>query len=255
MPSFAEALTPADLANLRAWLRAGGTLVLFGGAATRREDDEPECFLPALGTARASIAQDTKETNFHEWHGSNWQPFASIATLDTLRWKDAALPVLARRERLTAPDAEVLARFANDEPAVITFALGQGRVCRIGCALAPALVKTAAPAFNESLFQRRYSPDVLALYTAPLERCGLTPQIETRQGVERTLFLAEKNAALLLADYTSPAVEKDTIRIRTDRAFSKAKTWDGENIALHREGDFLILDDVPLATIQAVLLE
>ncbi len=134
-------LSRAAAEKLRAWVEAGGTLWLTAGAASRDEFNRP------LDTLTALLPATRGEVKTFEPHRSAGRFLNYLAARDAVSWGDERLEVLSVKQPLAAKDqGEVLARFDDGQPAVVSGRTGRGRVIAVGFLPALSYIKPALAA-------------------------------------------------------------------------------------------------------------
>ncbi len=131
-------LTPAAAANLEAYVRGGGHLVLTQRSAMKDEDNtlfpqrQPGPLLPLLGA------------RVEQWYALE-KPVPVEGT-----WGTGEDTVWAEQLHVTAPDAQVLLRYGTSngwldgQPAAVTRVVGKGRITYVGAALSGEVLQHAA---------------------------------------------------------------------------------------------------------------
>ena len=155
-------LTRSAAGKLAAWVKAGGTLHLSAGAASRDEFNRPLTILnDILPATRQAIVE-------HQAFLNSGSYAHILKSSDTVTAGDQKLEVLSVSQRQTArAEAETLATFADGSPATVSARAGKGRIVSHG--YLPAL-----PYIKQAIEGRRYlqvisdaDPDAQSEHPAP----------------------------------------------------------------------------------------
>jgi len=215
---------------IAAWVEQGGVLFSTAGAGVRDEANQSVDLLGAVTGAALSVEETNPRVpaEFAEWD-LTWAGLRGVEQLDTATWLHGkfALPVMARRERLTVSRGTPLARYADGSVAAIRIPVGRGQVIRIGTSLAAALAKTADPPWRDGTFQRTWDERLAGIYLVPIPLANISRPLQlSRPGVDATFFETATAACVLLADYASPANQPVDVSRRTSPATSdRPRPW------------------------------
>jgi hypothetical protein len=244
-------------ATIATWVRQGGVLFTTAGAAMRDEANQPA---DRLGTLTESAVR-VEETNprvpadWAEWD-SVWAGLRGVEQLDTATWLDGgfAVPVLARKERLTISRGTVLARYSDGSAAAVQVPVGSGHVIHVGTSLAAALAKTVDPPWRDGTFQRTWDERLAGVYLRPLTLAQVPRPLRISQpGVDATWYETAHAGCVLLADYASSTRKLVEVEAEFTRDFRRAETLDGQPLKADRHGACVRIRDVPLETTQVIL--
>jgi len=125
---------------LAAWVRGGGRLFVTAGGGMFDEFNQPnQAMRELLGVEQQKLIEETERLQFEKQD----LPFAR--PLETVRWRDAQLPIFGVSTRIRATDAKVEGRFSDDSPAVTLQSIAKGSATY--CSLLPGLTyfKPALP--------------------------------------------------------------------------------------------------------------
>ncbi len=250
-------LAPQAQDALVEWVKGGGVLFTVADAGTRDELDRPSPFLSRLLGKDATIElTDVAAAPFNEISRKHAPQTLGRATWmqDDRRFE---WEVVGKRERLEAPGSRLLARFNDGGAAAIEKSVGTGVVIRIASLPGVALARTATPAFTDPVVhdQRDYDPRLIDLLLYPVERAGIEPELSVSAvGVDATWYELDGRAVVLMADYRATRGKTVDVRARFRGRYDEARTEDGRLIRVVSDGEWTVLKDVPLETIQAVFL-
>lgn len=234
---------PVEAARgLLRWVRRGGTLVMTAGSGLHDRYHQPMDLLSDAAGARPAKAIRPVLVNL-----------ASVAEGDqvTLPGKDTpALPSYGERETIKVRRrTTVVARFADDTPALTTRTLGRGRILRF--ALFPGLCyrRSARVAVNglPGGFDDRWRE----LITAPVREAQIhLPVAVDRPLIDAPALFSEGGVAVTLLNWSGEAQESVHVTIRTPRPPSRVvSARRGPLPFVTREaaaGDFTFATDVTL---------
>ncbi len=250
-------LDPPARAALAEWVRAGGVLFSIAGAGLRDGLDAPGGVLDDLLPAGSTIELvESPALAYSEIRKLAEQPRLGLARFGA----GAAgfdLELVGSREKLAVPGAEVLAATAEGEPAVIRFASGKGTVIRVGTMLGAARARSADPPFANPVAHdaRRYDEQLDTIYLMPLEIAGIDPPLRVSPpGIDATYFHDDRQAVVLLANYRTAGELEAEVRLRLPRPVTRCETLAGEALPVRTEGEWTVIDKVPVAPTQALFL-
>ncbi|MCE9590768.1 MAG: hypothetical protein K8S99_09620 [Planctomycetes bacterium] len=142
------------IAALNKWVKNGGTLVSFAGGGFRDEFDKPNPDTAKLyGVKSEKVDEDPDLVKKYLLDG--FKPFLSkqdlplYTPIDTVDWtgdgSNKKIEVIVWRQRLTAGDGRVLAKFSDGSTAAVETKHGKGRAVLIGFLPGQAYLKSGLP--------------------------------------------------------------------------------------------------------------
>ena len=251
-------LTRAAAEKLLAWVRDGGTLWLTAGAAARDEFNRPladfEAALPAVREPAVELEKFTA-------YGA---ALRDLKTRDEVTWEQHRMDVLAVRQSL-APraGAEVLAHFRDESPAVISGAVGKGRIIAAGFLPAldyiakagrarAALDEKTASAADVEVLRRSINPwqfpePTRRFLLSPVRAAAIHGPLECDTPlVDAVLMLAPDGLVIPLANYTLRPLARITLRIHPPREIARAESARHGPLPLERAEDGTLTISLPL---------
>src|SRR5205085_9402363 len=168
-------------------------------------------------------------------------PFA--APLETVRWRDASLPVFGAQSRIMATQARVEGRFSDGTAAIALQKTGQGAT--LYCGFLPGLTyfKPAMPlrpadrsSRDDSLTHlvpTRFHPAAAQLFAslADIER----PVLASYPFVETTLIEAKQGTVVSLNNWSGAPAKNLSVTLNLPLTFQHASLASGKPIRLSRK--------------------
>ncbi len=207
-------LTRAAAVRLKEWVRAGGTLFLSPGAASRDEFNRPSDLLDEiLPAVRGGLVQA-------QAFRASGRYLDTLRPVDTVGWKGGQAEVLGVKQALSPkPGAEISATFQDGTAAMVS----DGRVTVCGFPPALSYIKTALDRRKEAekaghpLTERSYNPWE---FPAALRELILRPAASVRRPIECSHALVdavfmpgERGVVVPLSNYTLEPVPELSLGI------------------------------------------
>ena len=239
-------------------MRAGGTLWLTAGAATRDEYDRP---LPAaiedLLPARRAAAADTQPFHY------SGRSLGVLKALDEVTFEGGVggggVEVLSVRQALDPkPGAQVLGRYRDGSSALVRSTAEKGTVYEAGFLPALAYVKSAltaraaakaradagaGDATGKELLARSANPwefpaPVRDLILRPVRSAGVTPPVTCDvPRVDAVYMTCDRGVLVPLANYTLKPIDRLSLTVRTPRSVACAESSHHGKLDFKTNGD------------------
>jgi len=235
-------LSRAAAEKLADWVRAGGTLWLSAGAATRDEFNRP---LPTIEDSLPLKRGECRELQSHVAAGT----FIKIlAAKDHATADGVSAEVLSVKQTFETPDGdEVLARFDDKTPALVRTTVGRGTVYCVGFLPGLAYVKPALVAQLElgkkyaaardtlspadiAMIERSANPwefpdAIRRLIVTPVEAAGVKRPIICDVPLVDAVYMPHKKGVLVpLANYTNRPLAECTLTIDVPRPIARVES-------------------------------
>jgi len=243
---FGEQLDRRCVAPLAQWVRDGGTLVLSPGAGGRNELNAVDAGLDqALDLTRSALLREkTHWGRSRDLRGLKSLGGVTLEPGGRVEW------VAVRQSQVARDGDAVAARFDDKKPAVVSHALGKGRVVSMGFLAAVGYIRGALeegpepraageklPAIDgedlDAAGKKTWAPPASAFSAALRElivrpaRASAAPQPVDVDAplVEATFLESAAGWVIPLANYTGAALAKVTVTVRAgDRAFGELRS-------------------------------
>ncbi len=235
-------LTIAAATKLKQWVKAGGTLWLTAGAASRDEFNRPLHVLDDILPATRSEVMPLQA------FVASGRYLNTLAAKDEVQWEGGKASVLAIKQPLTATaGSTTLAKFKDGSAAMVRGSAGQGQITCCGFLPALSYIKSALDAraalqkkiddkttltadeqHDAKLVDRSYNPwkfpadlrDLILTPTAKITR----PILCDHALVDAVFMPHEKGIVIPLANYTLEPIQKLTLTINVPRTIAKAES-------------------------------
>jgi hypothetical protein len=216
---------PPELAKpVEAWVRDGGVLLATAGTGRFDAYREPTAIWQKLFGLESRHVEE-KTTFFRPR-----QELPLLKPLATVKGPGWEMPQLATGEQISPiQDANVLARFANDGPAVTSQSLGKGRVfyaaalpgvAYLWSALQPPQVPDRGP--NVHSIPTKFDAGARALLAKVLESASVEATVAADPAlIDARLLKAPKGYVVPVANYHAEVGQKVTLTIRLDGLVAK----------------------------------
>lgn len=218
------------------WVKAGGTLYLSAGAATRDEFYEP--YLPPYAAtvwpadAAAQMKSQVRETGTAIRYNERTD-LQSLKPMATVKVGAIEMPVLGARLSLKAPAAAGAATFDDGSSAATTVSYGRGRVQALG--FMPMLAYGQMAKFKPTTMEEKWPAEPRTLIATPLQLANVTPAaLANVPVVETSLLNGPAGAALVLVNYTYTPIKALTVDLKIPDAFKKATSTEGKPVRMTR---------------------
>lgn len=258
--------------NLADWVRAGGTLFLGPEAATADELDQPLSLLYTLGGGAAFPVDAEPAGRFFgygqfgevwraldtylPYHTPELQKLGEVTAGERLAGSPVTFDAVGRRQRLRLPEARFLAQFEDGEPAMVEWAVGQGRVIKAGTMLGAAYARRAEPAFQpgRTIFFRGMCPQLNRIILYPCRAAGLAQPISAdNREINTGLFEYEdgQGALALFGNHRPGIQEAVPVEVRLQRVYEQVQTFTGQPVEVEWDGTTAMFT-MDLESIEAV---
>ena len=223
--------------RLKQWVQRGGTLWLTAGAASRDEFNRP---LPVFD---GILPADRGDVVKLQAHTSSGRYLAALAAKDEVKWDGGRASVLSAKQTLMAhANAETIASFKDNTPALVRGSSGKGTVYCAGFLPALAYIKTALDERNAvqkkiddkavlsaeeqddaALIERSYNPwrfpaDVRDLILLPARNAKIDPPIKCSHALVDAVFMPHERGVLIpLANYTLKPIPQLKLTVTVPR--------------------------------------
>jgi len=232
-----QCLTRKAAERIDAWVKAGGTVYLSAGAATRDEFYEP--YLPPFATAvwPPEAARKMVKESGHRYNERVDLPTIKPLSTARLRSDAAAEPVRVIGCRLDLRDGldqtAVLAEFADGKPAAARVNYGRGMVVAVGFlpGLAYSPFKVGQTTLDEVWPEAPRKVIALPLSAMVMEQSAVAL---SEPVVEADLLTGLEGAALVLVNYTYKPIGQLTIRLKSSPTFREAVSTEGVPVTVRR---------------------
>lgn len=237
------------------WVKAGGTLYLGPGDATRNYLNKPlDTLDKALGFSRDEY-ETKNRINLGTQIGAS-QPLAKV------NLEKGGLDALGYVQHFHAPsNAKVLAKFETGEPAAVDFPAGQGRVILSACLPGLSYARKARMAWDLQPEEERidqippFWPDAereLLAYPARAGKARLDVVLSTPV-VEATRLESAIGIVVPLINWTLKSIQNLTVRIPEVGKMSSVESLRHGKLTPRREGNDLVVS-LPLNERDMLLL-
>lgn len=221
-------------ARIDAWVRAGGTLYLSAGAATRDEFFTP--YIPPF--ARQAWPDDAASRFIDEHHSYSERtdlpgikPIAHVQV--HLNKRSFDLPAIGCRLNLRTEVPSPIATFDDGKPAGAVIGYGGGKVVAVG--FMPMLAYGQLAHFHPTTLQEKWPSEPRELARLPLELAHIAPvAMADVPVVETSLLTGPKGSALVLANYTYQPIASLKINVHVDHGVAKAISTSGSAVQMEK---------------------
>ncbi len=189
---------------------------MFGacGAGSRDEFNEPALGLGVVFGIEPAIRSEVHPDEYRVRGSLNWTDYFDRIKLDRtpLLGESAAFGVLGVRITFTPTTGQVVGRFKENAPAVITHDFGSGKAVYVGTCPGLSYLKDAD--FMPMELKKRYSAAQRRILTGLASARGVPRLAElTYPVVEAGAYDAPAGTALVLANFTYRPIEVLTVRL------------------------------------------
>ncbi len=217
--------------KIRDWVAGGGHLYATTAAGSRDEFNEPSDVLAtAFGIAQKLDVQ-VQPGRYHVRAALNGMKYLDTIQVERIANPSSEAPAtpalslgaIGTKVDFSVTTARVLAKFADDAPAVVENEFGNGRSFYIGTSPAIAYIKEAN--FVANALQERWPADLRGLINRVARERGVARLVESSQPVvEAGIYDAEGGTALVLANFTYQPIPQLDIRIPMSRPVKQVRS-------------------------------
>lgn len=249
------------------WVKDGGTLWLTAGAAQRDEFNRP------LDTLDAILPVQRKQTQVPQPFQSPDRLLYVLNPQDTATAGTTAMEVLSVIQQLTPKSGdEVLANYADGQPAVIKSKVGKGTVYSVGFLPGLSYIKPAVDARHKiqnlgninktpavqptpqqaEILERSYNvweyPDAIREFLlTPVRDAKVNPPVTCDVPlVDAVLMTADKGSVLVLANYTLKPLDNIELTVRTPKPVKRVESVHHGVLKTERVGTNVLRFKLPL---------
>lgn len=202
-------------AGLTAWVKNGGTLVTVSGAGARDRYDEPTNVLA-------------------DFTGIREQPRERLLVASTNSLKEVGkgkgrigeFLAIGARGVVKETRADVLAKFEDDTPAILTRSIEKGRVFHFS--FLPGLAYWKSSTTTKDRLPVGFSESIRRWIVHPTEVAGVrAPVVLDRPLIEAPMLLSEKGAAITLLNWSGEAEKEVKMTVRVPFAVKSVTSVQG----------------------------
>jgi len=196
------------------WVRDGGYAFGACGSGSRDEFNEPTRGLATVFGIQPAIRTEVRPDEYRVRGSLNWTDYFDRIRLDRtpLLGEPAAFGVLGLRIIFTPTTGQVIGRFKENAPAVVTHDFGSGKAVYVGACPGLSYLKDAG--FVPMELKERYPVAQRRLLTGLASARGVPRLVElSHPVVEAGVYDSPTGTALVLANFTYRPIEALTVRL------------------------------------------
>lgn len=214
-----ENLSAAHVQAVKDWVSAGGTLWAHGGVGTRNALDSLSHAMDDVFGCRQLFRRRIR-TGYHPDGLHRIEPIDTLAFKDNEFFTARNIPVMAYKVALRPTTATVIGAYPDGTPGAVVNRFGKGRAILIGT-LGGLAYRRGAPEGKRPF--NTYRELERAVVTDPALKSGVArPATCTEPLVEVQVLASEKGWAVTLINFKYEDLPALTLRVHTDRAFTRA---------------------------------